>query len=149
MNMNTKHHTAEPSVLKRGWFKRTLIGTLLPPILGPLILMVASFTSEPAVPTSADMAAWLLATIMAFGLVGIQAAVSALCMEFVINPRIANDRLIYAIGCVFGVLSTFVFWSGEGQILLITCTGGAVGVIMAWLLRRMYKTAHPLEAVRP
>ena len=124
---------------------RILTGFLIPPILGVVLLYVfllllSGSTSD----TSFAYGVLLLGIPLSFLVVGVQALIFTLVMEYVINPNIQNNWQAIGMAVLLGAISgVFLSW-------LLCVLGMVVGLLLGWYLRYHFnKSVNKLMLSQP
>jgi hypothetical protein len=136
----------------RGALVRLAVALILPAPLGALLLSVylqlASHFFPP--PGGREPPSFLLMVgifaLSGYAFVGIQSAVYAFLMEYVVNVRVRGDATAVIIGAIIGAMSAVPF-GGLFGLPMSLGLGFLVGLPISILLRRMYKAAN--SAMQP
>lgn len=120
---------------------RLVAGFFLPPLLGSLLVSlieIARLLKITPLPYN-DIGAIFLALpflfVFALIMVGIQSLVFSLAMEFVIRPCLFRNKIVLAVGGLFGFLSALPLAIGLSVPVLFSAIGIVVGVFVSWLIR--------------
>lgn len=123
--------------------RRLLISVFAPPALGAFLLYIATILSR--IPhglnsTVDHLPIIFLYLLFAYPLIGLQSAIAAVLMEYLIRQRAKRRVHLPLAGTVLGVASAFpaCFFFGSAWLML---TGALVGLGMGYFLSRDFEPA--------
>jgi energy-converting hydrogenase Eha subunit B len=94
----------------------------------------------------------MIALIMGYIVTGIQSLISALLMEFVINPRIADNGSAVLLGGLLGALSglslLLAFDPANTRMTILIAAGFVIGLIVGALSRWHFQRDHALRRTK-
>lgn len=122
-------------------FPRLITAALMPVVMFSLIavILVALGIKLPNLPPAFGSIPGFIGLILAGWLLGgLQTILYSVLMEFLINPRITNDRIVILIS---GIMLSMVTWSlfFTGLPLSLMFIGFISGCVVGYYVRDMYK----------
>ena len=107
----------------------------MPPLLGSLVFLVpASIDCAFNDSNSLGCDVALGSLIGAFLIMGLPSIIYSMLMEYVLNPRIKNGKLLIAASTILGILAGSIL-----DLVSMTIIGGIVGFIVGLVLRSNYE----------
>ena len=114
---------------------RIVTGILMPPLLGSLVFLIPA-TIDCALnnKNSFGCDAALGSLIGAFLIMGAPSIIYSVLMEYVLNPKINNSKLLIAASSILGTGA-----GGISGFIPMIVIGGVVGFVVGLVLRRNYE----------
>jgi hypothetical protein len=135
------------------YWLRMCVGILAPAPLGTILIISLGILQDPSNlrfdldGPSKTIWVFVVMSLAAYYLVGVQSIAYSILMEHVVNRHITKDAVALASSAVLGALAGAITLLGSSSWdawSLMISTGATVGLILGYILRRMYnKSASP------
>ncbi len=135
------------NALRKGWFGRVALGFVLLPVSAAVAFSIVwSMADHPLV----GLFVLPLALYGAFGLIGVQAVVCSMLMEFAVWRVVGANGLAVFVSGLLGLASAGLVCGGtEGFVPNVLLAGLAGGLATGLVLRALWRRSEATDSSRP